>query len=197
MQMSKKGLNSLKNEFYDYLIKSLKVNDNLVKLNNDILMTKNEYYVKIKNKGPIINDDTLITKTNYIKLKSVVRENINSLKNIKNNYNNKKDNNNLSIHFKKLNKEYINKSTKRVKARFIFINVKANRFNKNFDRLNIRFNRFNNKISLKTNACTIKDSAIVKNNVDACTSKNDPIAKNHADACTSKNDPIAKNYVNA
>ena len=98
--MSKKGLNSLKNEFYDYLIKSLKVNGNLVKLNNDILMTKNEYYVKIKNKGPIINKDTLITKTNCIKLKSVVRENINSLKNIKNNYYNiKKDNNNLSIDF--------------------------------------------------------------------------------------------------
>ena len=41
--ISKKGLNSLNNEFYDYLIKSLKVNDNLVKINNDILMTKNEY----------------------------------------------------------------------------------------------------------------------------------------------------------
>ena len=94
--MSKKGLNSLKNEFYDYLIKSLKVNDNLIKLNNDILMTKNEYYVKIKNKSPIINNDTLITKTNCIKLKSVVRENINSLKNIKNNYYSiKKDNNNI------------------------------------------------------------------------------------------------------
>ena len=49
--ISKKGLNSLNNEFYDYLIKSLKVNDNLVKINNDILMTKNEYYVNIK-KGP-------------------------------------------------------------------------------------------------------------------------------------------------
>ena len=59
--MSKKGLNSLKNEFYDYLIKSLKVNDNLIKFNNDILMTKNEYYVKIKIKSPIINNDTLIT----------------------------------------------------------------------------------------------------------------------------------------
>ena len=47
--MSKKGLNSLKNEFHDYLIKSLKVNDNLVKLNNDILMTNIEYYVNIKN----------------------------------------------------------------------------------------------------------------------------------------------------
>ena len=61
--MSKKGLNSLNNEFYDYSIKSLKVNDNLVKLNNDILMTKNDYYVKIRNKGHIINNDMLINKT--------------------------------------------------------------------------------------------------------------------------------------
>ena len=38
--MSKKGLNSLNNDFYDCLIKSLKVNDNLVKLNNDILTQK-------------------------------------------------------------------------------------------------------------------------------------------------------------
>ena len=62
-----------------------------------------------------------------------------------------------------------------MKARSIFINVKANRFNKSFDRFNIRFNRFINKSSLKTNACTIKDSAIVKNNVDPCISKNDLI----------------------
>ena len=48
--MSKKGLNSLNNEFYNYLIKSLMVNDNLVKLNNDILMTKNEYYINTRNK---------------------------------------------------------------------------------------------------------------------------------------------------
>ena len=40
-EISTKGLNSLNNEFYGYLIKSSKVNDNLVKLNNDILMTKN------------------------------------------------------------------------------------------------------------------------------------------------------------
>ena len=46
-EMSKKGLTSLNNEFYDYLIKPLKVNDNLIKINNDILMTKNEYYVNI------------------------------------------------------------------------------------------------------------------------------------------------------
>ena len=62
--ISKKGLNSLNNEFYDHLIKSLKVNVNLVKLNNDILTTKSEYHVNIKNKGPISNNDTLITKTN-------------------------------------------------------------------------------------------------------------------------------------
>ena len=140
--MSKKGLNSINNEFYDYLIKSLKVNDNLVKLNSDILMIKNEYYVNIRNKSPIINNDTLITKTNCIKLKSVVRENINSLKNIKSKlYNVKKDNNILlSINLKKLKEEYINKSNKRMKARSIFINVKANRFNKRFDRFNMKFN---------------------------------------------------------
>ena len=78
-------------------------------------MIKNEYYVNIKNKSP--NNDTLITKTNCIKLKSMVRENINSIKNIKNNlYNIKKDNNNLSIDFKKLKKEYINKSSLKTNA---------------------------------------------------------------------------------
>ena len=89
--MSKKGLNSLNNEFIDYLKESLKVTDNLIKIDNDILMTKNEYYVNIRNKGHIINNDMLINKTKCIKLKSVVRENINSLKNIKNDlYNVKK-----------------------------------------------------------------------------------------------------------
>ena len=73
--MSKKGLNSLNNEFYDYIIKSLKVNDNLVKINNDILMTKNEYYVNIRNKSYIINNDMLINNTKCIKAKSVIREN--------------------------------------------------------------------------------------------------------------------------
>ena len=141
--MSKKGLNSLNNEFCDYLIKSLKVNDNIVKLSNDILMTKNECYVNIKNKGHIINNDMLINKTKCIKSKSVVRENINSFKNIKNNlYNVKKDSNSFSIDLKKLKEEYINKSNRRVKAQSIFINIKANRFNKRFDRFNMRFNRF-------------------------------------------------------
>ena len=48
-------------------------------------MTKNEYYVNIRNNGHISNNDMLINKTKCIKLKSVVPENINSLKNIKNN----------------------------------------------------------------------------------------------------------------
>ena len=60
-----------------------------------------------------------------------------------------------------LKEEYVNKSNKRVKSQSIFINIKANRFNKRFDRFNMRFNRFINKSLLKTNACTIKDSAIV------------------------------------
>ena len=88
----------------------------------------------------------LINKTKCIKLKGVIRENINSHKNIKNNlYNTKKDTNSLSTDLKKLKEEHINKSNKRVKARSIFININANRFNKRFDRFNKRFNRFINK----------------------------------------------------
>ena len=204
--ISKKGLNSLNNEFFDYLIKSLKVNYNLVKIDNDILMTKNEYYVNIRNKGHIINNDMLINKTKCIKLKSVVRENINSLKNIKNNlYNVKKDTDSLSIDLKKLKEEHINKSNKRVKVRSILVNIKVNRFNKRFNRFNKRFNRFINKPSSKTNARTIKDSAIVKkhvddlivkNHVDACTNTDNLIFKNQVDACTSTDDLIVKNHVN-
>ena len=70
--MSKKGLNSFNNEFNDYFIKSLKVNDNFVKIDNDILMTKYECFVNIRNKGHIINNDMLINKTKCIKLTSVV-----------------------------------------------------------------------------------------------------------------------------
>ena len=80
--MSKKNLNSLNNDFIEYLKESLKVSDSLIKIDNDILMTKNEYYVNIKNQGHIINNDMLINKTNCIKLKSMIRENVNSLKNI-------------------------------------------------------------------------------------------------------------------
>ena len=83
--MSKKGLNSLNNEFIEYLKESLKVTDNLIKIDNDILMTKNESYINTKNQRHIINNDMLINKTNCIRLKNVIRENVNSLKNMKNN----------------------------------------------------------------------------------------------------------------
>ena len=52
--MSKKNLNSFNNEFIEYLKESLKVSDSLIKIDNDILMTKNEYYVNIKNQGHIL-----------------------------------------------------------------------------------------------------------------------------------------------
>ena len=88
--MIKKNLNSLNNEFIEYLKGSLKVS--LIKIDNNILTTKNEYYVNIENWCHIINNDMLINKTNCIKLKSVIQENVNSLKNMKTNlYSVKKD----------------------------------------------------------------------------------------------------------
>ena len=80
-----------------------------------------------------------------------------------------------------------------MKVRSIFINIKVNCFNKRFNRFNMRFNCFFNKPSSKTNACTIKDSAIVKNHVDVCTI----IVKNRVDACTSTDDHIVKKCVDA
>ena len=85
----------------------------------------------------------LTNKTNCIKLKSVIRENVNSLKNIENDlYNVKKDTDSFSIDLKELKEEHIDKSNKRVKARSIFINIKVNCFNKRFNRFNMRFNCF-------------------------------------------------------
>ena len=72
--MSKKNLNSLNNDFIEYLKESLKVSDSLIKIDNDILMTKNKYCVNIKNQGHIINNAMLINKTNCIKLKSDSRK---------------------------------------------------------------------------------------------------------------------------
>ena len=79
--MTKKNLNSVNNEFMEYLKGSLKVSDNLVKIDNDILITKNKSYIDIKNRRHINNNDTLITKTNCTKLKSMIRKNVESLKN--------------------------------------------------------------------------------------------------------------------
>ena len=54
-------------------------------------------------------------------------------------------------------------------------NINANRFNRRFNRFNKKLNRSVNISSSKINACTIKDSAIVKNRVDAYTR----IVRNH------------------
>ena len=161
-------------------------------------MTKNEYYVNIRNKSHIINNDTLITKTNCIKLKSTLQENVMSLKNIKNNlYSVKKDTDSFSIDLKKLKEEYINNFNKRVKVWSIITNNKVNCFNRRFNCFIRRFNHFINKKSWKINACTIKDSAIVKNHVNACTSTDDLIVKNHVDARASTGDLIVKTHVDA
>ena len=118
--MSKKGLNSFNNEFIECLKESLKVTDNLIKIDNDILMTKSEFYINIKNRRHIINNDTLITKTNCIKLKSILRKNVKSLKNIKNNLSSiKKDSDSIQVDLKKLKEQSINNFNKRAKTRSI------------------------------------------------------------------------------
>ena len=118
--MSEKGLNSLNNEFINYLKGSLKVTDNLIKIDNYILMTKSEFYINIKTRCHIINNDTSITKTNCIKLKRTHWKNVKSLKNIKNNlYSVKKDSESIQIDLKKLKEEFINNSNKRAKIQSI------------------------------------------------------------------------------
>ena len=81
--MFKRDLNSLNNEFSEYLKEPLKVTDNLIKIDNGILMVKNESYINIKNRHHVIRNDTLIFTTNCIKVKSMIRENVKSLKNLK------------------------------------------------------------------------------------------------------------------
>ena len=81
-------------------------------------MTKNESYINTKNRHHVIRNDTLIITTNCIKLKSMIREIVKSLKNIKNNlYSIKKDSDSIQIDLKKLKEEYINNFNKRAKVR--------------------------------------------------------------------------------
>ena len=80
--MKKKNIIFVSNEFIDQRKESLKVRDRFVSISNDILTKKNEYQVNIKNPHYIINNDTSINKTNRIKLRNMMRENIDSIKNI-------------------------------------------------------------------------------------------------------------------
>ena len=80
--MNKKNIISVSNEFIEKRKESLKVRDNFISISNDILTKKNEYQINIKNPHHIINNDTSINKTNRIKLRNMMRENIDSIKNI-------------------------------------------------------------------------------------------------------------------
>ena len=85
-------------------------------------MTKNESYINIRNQHHVIKNDTLIFTTNCIKLKSMIRKNVKSLKNIKNNlYNVKKYSDSIQIDLKKLKEEFINNANKRAKTRSIIL----------------------------------------------------------------------------
>ena len=133
-------------------------------------MTKNESYINIRNQHHIIRNDTLIITTNCIKLKSMIPENVKSLKNIKNNlYSVKKDSDSIQIDLKKLTEEFINNFNKRAKMRSIIIaKIKTYNVNKRMRAQPIINTKIKTeKASSKNNAaCTIKDSGIV----DACTS---------------------------
>ena len=107
------------------------VSDGLIKTNNGILMRKNESYINTKNRHHVIKNDMLINTTNYIKLKSMIRENVKLLKNIKNNlYTVKKDSDSISIDLTKLKEESINNFNKREKIRPIITDrIKTYNFN--------------------------------------------------------------------
>ena len=112
----------------------------------------------------------------------MIRENIKSLKNIKNNlYSVKKDSNSIQIDLKKLKEEFINNFDKRTKIRSIIAKIKTYNFNKRMRaRPVINTKIKTNKASSKNNAAgTIKDSGIV----DACASTDDLIVKKYVDAC--------------
>ena len=70
--MYKKDLNFFNNEFSEYLKESIKVSDNLIKIDNVILTRKNEFYINTKNIKHVIKNDMLIFTTNCIKLKSMI-----------------------------------------------------------------------------------------------------------------------------
>ena len=75
-----------------------------------------------KNRHNVFRNDTLIIKTNCIKSKSTIWENVKSLKNIKNNlYDVKKDIDSIQIDLKKLQEEFINNVNKRAKILSIFL----------------------------------------------------------------------------
>ena len=57
--MFKKDLNFFRNEFTEYLKESLKLCDNLIKIDNDILMRKNEFYINSKKIKHVIKNNVI------------------------------------------------------------------------------------------------------------------------------------------
>ena len=164
-------------------------------------MTKNESYVNIKNQHHVVKNDMLIFTTNCIKLKSMIRENVKSLKNIKNNlYDVKKDSDSIQIDLKKLKEEFVNNFKKRAKIRSVVLaKIKTYNFKKRMRSQSINNSKIETSIASSKNnaACTIKDSGIiddrivkkdVKKYVDACTRTDGLIVKNYVGSCTSTDD---------
>ena len=139
----------------------------------------------------------------------MIRKNVKSLKNIKNNlYGVKKDIDSIQIDLKKSKEEFINNVNKRAKIRSIFLaKIKTYSFERIIriiiaELMGIASSSKDNVVStIKDSgiidACTSTDDLIVKNHVNACISTDDLIVKNHVDASTSTYDLIVKNHVNA
>ena len=199
---ARKGLESLKTKIenvksdHPMFKKDLKFFKN--EFTNDILTRKNEFYINSKNINHVIKNDMLIFRANCIKLKSIIRENVKSLKNIKNNlYDIEKDSDSIQIDLKKLKEEFFDNSNKRAKIRSIILpKIKAYNFKIIMREVALALALAFNKSKIKTNindsgiigACTRTGDPIVKKYVNACTSTDDLIVKNHADACTSTDD---------
>ena len=147
-------------------------------------MTKSEFFINIKNWRHIINNDTLITKTNWIKLKSTLRENVKLLKNIKNNLCSvKKDSDTIQIDLKKLKEEFINNFNKSAKIRSITTTeIKTNKASSKNN------NNNNNAAFTIKDSSTSTDDLNVKKYVDACTSTDYLIVTKYVDICTSTDD---------
>ena len=174
---AKKDLESLKTEIND--VKS-----------DHAMIKKDLNYVNIKNRHHVVKNDMLIFTTDCTKLKSMIRENVKSLKNRKNNlYSVKKDSDSIQIDLKKLKEEFINNSNERAKIRSIILaKIKAYHFKERMRALVLELALPINNSKIKTN---IKDNGIV----DACTSTDDPIVKKYVDTCTSTDDLIVRKYL--
>ena len=146
-------------------------------------MRKNEFYINSKNIKHVTKNDMLIFRANCIKLKSMIRENVKSAKNIKNNlYSVKKDCGSIQIDLKKLEEEFINDLNKRAKIRSIVIaKIKTYSFKR----------RMTTRATIKkyVDACTSTDDACTNEN-EPSTNENEPCT-NGNESCSNENEPCS------